>query len=247
MLPSLRRIRREAEEVGWFDTVTVVDEHFFDRDYFHLVKPTLHMRGFGYWRWKSYVVKRKLYEMNKDDILLYLDAGSSLNVYGTKRFNEYLNLISDNDSGMLFFEQTGIKERAWTKMDLLAYAKYESNDDQLWAGGFMLRKTPSTIQFLNEWYDICNNHFELITDSPSKLPNDVTFVEHRHDQSAFSVIGRKFAAVVLPICETFTTDDYNIALRDYPFWATRKREFTWWGMKKMGLKKRFPKLFGNLY
>lgn len=247
MQPSLRRIEREARETGWFDTVTVINEHWFDKDYLQLVKPTLYMRGFGYMRWKSYVVRRKMKEIDDGDIIFYADAGCTINRNGHARFKEYIQLVNKNEAGMLFFEHEKEYERTWTKMDLLVYTNYQGNKKQLWSGGFILRKTPKTVDFSEKWYDLCNNHFELITDSPSILPNDPSFVENRHDQSALSVLGRKYDAVVLSVNENYTTGDFSKDLPLSPLWATRKRRFTWCGLKKMGLKKRFPKLFGKLY
>lgn len=247
MRPSLKRIKSEAEQTGWFDTITVVDQSYFDKEYMKLVRPTLHMRGFGYMRWKSYVVRRKLYEICENDILIFSDAGCTLNPCGGGRFQEYIRYVNDIESGLLFFVQEGLKERAWTKMDLLDYVGYKENTDQLWSGLFMVRKTPQAMQFAEQWYDLCNNHFNLITDTPSKLPNDPSFVENRHDQSALSVIGKKYNPQIVSANETYTTRDFATDLQDFPFWATRKRQFSWWGLKKMGLKKRFPKLFGKLY
>ena len=82
MRPSLERIKSEAEQTGWFDTITVVDQSSFDKDYMKMVRPTLHMRGFGYMRWKSYVVQRKLSEISNDDILVFNDAGCTINPNG---------------------------------------------------------------------------------------------------------------------------------------------------------------------
>ena len=132
-------------------------------------------------------------------------------------------------------------------MDLLDYAGHKGNTDQFCSGIFMIRKTSQAVQFAEQWYDLCNNHFDLITDTPSKLPNDPSFVENRHDQSALSVIGKRYNPKLISANETYTTGDFATDLRNYPFWATRKRQISWWGLKKMGLKKRFPKLFGKLY
>lgn len=247
MQPTLNRIKAEALNTGWFDSVSTVNEHFFDSEYLCLVKPTLHMRGFGYWRWKSYVIRRKMQEIAKDDIILYADAGCTINKNGYKRFREYIQLVENNKSGLLFFRQDGLKERAWTKADLLDYAGYLDNDDQLWGGGIFLRKTQDSVDFVEKYYELCNYHFELITDSPSILENDPSFVENRHDQSALSVIGKRYNAVIISSRETYTAGDFRKELIDFPIWANRNRKNTWWGLKKMGLKKRFPKLFGKLY
>lgn len=228
MTPSLRRIRKEAKNTGWFDTITVVDESYFDKSYMKMIKSTLHMRGFGYWRWKSYIVLKKLSEIAVNDILLYLDAGCTINPKGQARFAEYLKLVENNADGMLFFEQEGQLEKQWTKMDLIIHAKGNLNDNQIFAGIFMLKKQKSTMKLVNEWYDLCNNHFDLITDSPSIIPNDSSFVENRHDQSALSLLARKYNPILLNVLETWTNGDFLKDLSSFPFWATRNKQISKW-------------------
>ena len=51
----------------------------------------------------------------------------------------------------------------------------------------ILIKNNRTTEFIKEWYSImCNYH--LIDDTPSELKNDASFIEHRHDQSVFSLL-----------------------------------------------------------
>lgn len=245
--PMLKRIHANAKYTGWFESIETLSEKDFDRSYIRKYGKYFHMRGFGYWIWKSYIVKRRLSEINDGDVLLYADAGCTLNQLGAKRFREYICKLKDNDFGMLVFEQQGLIERQWTKGDLLKFTKNRGATAQFWAGAFMLRKTPTTIQFVDEYYDLCHNHFNLITDSPSVTPNAIDFIENRHDQSAFSCLAKRYSPVVVSADETFTKGDYSVELSDSPIWATRLREYTWYGLKKMSLKKRFPKLFGRLW
>lgn len=223
MKPSLRRIRKEAEYTDWFDTITVVDEDYFDKAYMEMIKPTLNLWGFGYWRWKSYVVLKKLNEINKDDLLVYLDVGCTINPVGKTRFEEYIESVEKNPDGMLFYEQKGLLEKQYTKMDLIVYTKGNLNDNQICSGLFILKKQESTIRLVNEWYDLCNNHFELITDSPSIIPNDPSFVGNRHDQSALSLLARKYNPVYIDALETWTSGDFSEDLSSFPFWATRNK------------------------
>ena len=41
-------------------------------------------RGYGYWLWKSYIVKKQLELMKEGDILLYADSGCVMNMNGKK-------------------------------------------------------------------------------------------------------------------------------------------------------------------
>jgi hypothetical protein len=41
-------------------------------------------RGGGYWIWKPYIIKKHLDKINDNDILIYMDAGCSININGKK-------------------------------------------------------------------------------------------------------------------------------------------------------------------
>lgn len=56
----------------------------------------------------------------------------------------------------------------------------------------MLKKTQKTIQIIQEWLEVFYKHFELIDDSPSRIPNLPEFRENRHDQSVWSVLNKKY-------------------------------------------------------
>jgi hypothetical protein len=47
-----------------------------------------------------------------------------------------------------------------------------------------------------KWYEVGTN-YHLIDDSPSKLPNDSRFEEHRHDQSIFSILRRQHGSDIM--------------------------------------------------
>ena len=64
------------------------------------------------------------------------------------------------------------------------------NSGQHEAGAIMLLICDSNYKLITEWYNIsCNYH--LIDDGVSKLPNLPNFIEHRHDQSVFSILTKK--------------------------------------------------------
>jgi hypothetical protein len=62
------------------------------------------------------------------------------------------------------------------------------------AGYFLLfRKTPVSIAFVDEWLRACEDP-RIVTDLDNTLgqPNHPTFTNHIHDQSAFSILFKKF-------------------------------------------------------
>jgi len=154
-------------------------------------------KGYGYWLWKAYLIKKTMKEINDNDIIVYTDAGCEWNINGYKRFQEYINILNNSESNILSFHLEHL-EKTWTKMDLInelnAYDKL--NTLQMVGGIFLIKKSEKTVAFIEEWCNLmCNYHF--LDDSPSILPNDPSFIEHRHDQSCFSLLCKKYGSIVL--------------------------------------------------
>lgn len=247
--PMLKRIRQEAIDSNFFDIIKTYNEKSFDKKYWKKYKNRFKLRrGYGYWMWKSYLVKRELENMSNDDILIYMDAGCTINKNGVKRFHEYLSYVKKTKCGILAFLQESFIENVYTKSDLFNYIGCLNNKNitetpQFWAGSFIIRKCDYSVSFISKWYDLCHNHFYLITDSPSLIKNSSDFIENRHDQSAFSVLLKSFyKPYIISYKENHTDGDFYIDLSDYPIWATRKKSFTWWELKKRGLIKRFKNI-----
>jgi hypothetical protein len=148
-------------------------------------------RGYGYWLWKPYLIKKTMQNMNKGDILLYLDCGCELTC---KIKNELIKCIDIVKTDYIIGTLTKI-EREWNKMDLLI--KLDMNNDmylntnQRQAGTNMFLVCDKTIKLVNEWYTI-GSEYHYIDDSPSIIPNG-KFIEHRHDQSIFSLLTKKYS------------------------------------------------------
>lgn len=241
---SQKRIAREAKEICFFDYIFVGDERVFEPWYFKKYKDRWTERGFGYWQWKSYLIRRVMDRMEDGDYLVYADAGCTLNPRGIPRLKEYLQMVTDDESGILGFNQH-FREAEWTKADLFAYfnelnnPKY-LNHGQVAATCIILQKKTNSQQLIDEWFYIMHSHHNLASDSTSNIPNDPDFKVNRYDQSVFSLLMVKYNGVELPVEEIFTEGDWE-ELKDYPIWATRKR------MKKRTWQKeinyRIKKLF----
>ena len=65
------------------------------------------------------------------------------------------------------------------------------NDKQRQAGLILFYVCDEVIQFVNEWYTLSSDYHNL-DDSPSILENSAGFREHRHDQSIFSLLTKKY-------------------------------------------------------
>ena len=193
---SIARVKRQAEELPFNRVITYNEEElrgmsdFWER---HKSFIESNPRGFGYWLWKPYLVHKTLTSMRDGEILVYMDAGASLHS-NVGQFNELIRQVSTNSSGIISWVLNFTKEKSWTKYDLIDYLDAETlwNKDveQLHATFFILKNTESVRSLIHKWYEVGSN-YHLIDDSPSKLPNDSTFREHRHDQSIFSILRRQ--------------------------------------------------------
>ena len=204
-----RRIQRQAQKMGVFgDRIRIFDENSLDADFCEKMKGRLipGSRGFGYWCWKPQIILQVLREMPEGDVLLYADIGCHLNPKGRKRLEEYRQYAVEH--GIVAFQSRALgeaarsdlslhflPERQWTKMDLLQYFGVSGRRDILdsgqMGGTIVAAATAATRRFMEEWRECFYEHFELVDDTPSKLPNAPDFVENRHDQSVFSVLCKK--------------------------------------------------------
>ena len=149
-------------------------------------------RGFGYWLWKPYIIQKNMQYMQNGDILLYLDCGCELS---SGKRSELLKCMDVVKTDKIVYTRTGNKEKEWTKMDLLLKLDMNKaeylNSNQLQAGAILFLVCDETRCLVDEWYKIaCNYH--NIDDSPSLSKNLDGFKEHRHDQSIFSLLIKKY-------------------------------------------------------
>lgn len=211
--------------IGYTDKDLIDDTDFWSR---HGSFIQNNERGYGYWIWKSYLTKKTLEQMSDNDIVVYIDAGCTINPYGKERLLEYFDLVNKSECGNLSITQR-YSELAWTKSEIFNY--YEVQNDtrvvdtnQLLGGVFVIRKCDHTVDLVNKWYAGCSN-YQLIDDSIS-LTNHKSFRENRHDQSIFSIIRKKYGTITTEFNETmfaFARGGWAKAGHKYPIWATRIR------------------------
>jgi hypothetical protein len=80
-------------------------------------------------------------------------------------------------------------------MDLFTYLNMNNekylNSIQHQASALCILKCDKTYNLIKEWYNISCN-YNLLDDSTNIYINDYTFREHRHDQSIFSLLTKKY-------------------------------------------------------
>lgn len=150
-------------------------------------------RGYGYWLWKPYLIKKTMSKMKTGDVLLYLDCGCEIDKRKSEYIKKYFELIKRDK---IIGTETGWFEYQYNKMDFLISMNKKTNlaflnSKQRQAGAVMFFVEERTSKLVNLWYKIgCNYH--LIDDTPSMHKNVKGFIEHRHDQSIFSTLTKTF-------------------------------------------------------
>lgn len=145
-------------------------------------------RGYGYWLWKPYLIKHTMQFMDENDVLFYCDTDF---IFRENNFNE---LLKDVKKCKIIGSSTGRKELTWNKMDTINRIGVEisENDIQIQAGILLISVCKETRTLVEEWYSICcENTYKYLDDTPSSKLNHSSFIEHRHDQSIFSLLLKK--------------------------------------------------------
>lgn len=190
------RLINQANNLQIFDNIKLFnfdnlkDDDLFWKQHKDFIKNN--PRGFGYWIWKPYILMKTIEQMKDNDILLYLDAGCEIDISEKDYFKECLEIVKkDYIVGTL--GKTNVEESC--KMDLLLlldmnYNKFlKTKMHQAGANLFLI--CDKTRKLINEWYNLCCN-YHLINDDQSLNKNLELYKEHRHDQSIYSLLTKKY-------------------------------------------------------
>lgn len=149
-------------------------------------------KGNGYWLWKVYFCIKVLDELSDGDYMVYADAGG---YYYTNSVREVVNYMGEKKLWLVYYDQPWI-EKHYTKRD--AFVLMDCDDvnytesTQCHSGLFVMKKCREAEAFLNEWLKFAKDD-RILTDLPNKCgkENYEGFLEHRHDQSIFSLLCKK--------------------------------------------------------
>jgi hypothetical protein len=192
------RLINQVDDLKIFNNIKLYSKDDLENDinFWSLHKDFIlsNSRGFGYWIWKPYLIKKNMDEMKDNDILLYLDCGCEIDISEKEYFLDYLEKVK-SDYIIGSFGKTLVENSC--KMDLLYELDINNNDNDILkskmhqAGTILMLVTTNTRNLINKWYELCCN-YHLIDDSPSIINNLDTFQEHRHDQSIYSLLTKKY-------------------------------------------------------
>lgn len=221
-----KRICKEAENTGWFDTIKSYEPEDLSKEFKEKYKDILQQKRIaGYGIWRPYIISQRLKEINENDILIYLDAGCTINQCGKHRFDKYIELLNTNECGVISFQMPHI-EKAYTTREIFEYFNLSLNSDnantgQILDGILVMKKNKQLSHQIEQWNNVLNVNPLLFTDYYNGK-QEKYFNDNRHEQSVFSII-RKMNNPILLNDETWFTPFGNQTSMGYPFWATRKR------------------------
>lgn len=167
-----------------------IDQEFWQRN-----KEILEAkRGNGYYLWKPYFLNKAYKELGEDDYLIYTDSGA---IYVNKI--QYLIECMNRQKVdiMVFSLPHDMLERKYTKRDafvLMDCDSLEYADTTQTIGGYVvLRKSKFVEDFLAEDLTYAQDP-RIITDSSNVMGKDnySGWIDHRHDQSVFSLMTKKY-------------------------------------------------------
>ncbi len=189
---SKTRLVNEAREVGIFDKIRPYSPDDLPKK---ITQNPLYQspKGGGYWIWKPYIIGHALSELNDNDILIYTDAGCSVNKH--KEWEKYLDLMKNHD--ILVFRINCIN-REYTKHKVIDL--FTPTNGHMWKNMYMvagtvlfIKKTPFSVHFIAEWESLCLNS-ELVSDviCEERKFEQKYFIDHRHDQSLLTALIYKY-------------------------------------------------------
>lgn len=209
------RLLCQANRSRVFDTIIMYNENFLknDHEFWNQHKDFIknNSRGYGYWIWKPYIIKKTMENLKDGDYLLYLDNGCEIGKNNLHSFSDLFDIAKRD----LIVATTTHHEKDWCKIDLLLeldmiHDKYLHDSPQRQAGEIMFYVCDKTRDLVNKWYELCCN-YHLLDDSPSNVTEFDCFIENRHDQSIFSLLTKKY--------EIFS----NHSLNEFPIFYNRNR------------------------
>ena len=200
----LKLLEREANESGYFDEVAVYTQDNLPASPSQKQFMETHPRGYGFWIWKTLVLRDMMKKAAPDDVIFYADAGCGISTTpaARARFAEWIHDMRTHPSHRLSFQMVHIEE-TWTKADLFEFMGcdepcYRKSGQQI-AGIQAYLNTPGNHDFLREHLRIASaDGFHYLNDEPSRTPNAPTFRDHRHDQSILSLLFKSAGSVSYP-------------------------------------------------
>lgn len=179
--------------------------------------------AYGFWIWKSFLISELMKSIPEDEIICYADMGCSFNIDGKQRICEYY--FSVVERGSLCFELP-YPEKRFTKLDtyfrVFPDDRNHLNTNHRCGTVYFLKNNQINRNIIEEFKSISvEDNYHYIDNSQSLMLDDSCGnVEHKFDQSIFSLLSKKYDFYCIPD-ETYWHPNWHIEGKKYPIWATR--------------------------
>lgn len=189
------RLTKQANETGWFDSVTTYSEKDLPLWAATKYKEILQLpRGGGYWIWRYPLLRKKIEEIKENEFVLFLDSDMSFKNYSY--LTDWATRLQEANEGILFFAQPWAEEH-WTTEHIFRAFNISINNTsirksgQLHAGVQLLRKCHDLEDYFQLVFSVVDKDPWLITDKYNEETKNLSvtpdFQDNRHDQSISSV------------------------------------------------------------
>jgi len=236
---AVNRLGREARRTDSFTSIFTYTDSSLYREYpdLRLEIESLSRRfvkGYGLFIWKILLIQKILNKIPENSVLLYLDAGCTLNLANPaaqERFHKYLEFLEKQEilafqlKDGQFHDSTSFCELNWSMgglMNHLELTEKERHSNQIESGVIFFRNNQISREFVSFWLSLARkNDYEYIRES-AIMEGNQQIGQNRHDQSVFSCLYKKFG--YLPLSnETYFKNSWETNGSEFPIWATRNR------------------------
>lgn len=148
-------------------------------------------RGAGYWLWKPLLILQSLLEANDGEVVMYADTASTFIADAAP----LLELAERQDVVGFALNGQGLQEFQWTKRDAFRILGAEGlqKTQQVATSFVIVRRSIASLSFISQWLTYAQDA-RALTDDPNVLGGDnyPGWRDHRHDQSLFSLLHKKW-------------------------------------------------------
>jgi hypothetical protein len=229
---AAERIGREASGTGIFKSIhthnlSTLRDLYPDFWRTHGAFIIKQRRGLGYWLWKPLLICDVLSKIRENDFLVYLDAGCEILPRTAADLIDLLPTEPQKHLTILPIPRCAIVQ--YTNSYCLARidggTRYASRL-QIAANMLFIRNGAQCRSLTKEWLDLAlADDYGYIRDRPDEKEHP-EFIEHRHDQSIFSLLVYSFneqGRIGLKVLE-YNRPDWELGYEfDFPIRASRNR------------------------
>lgn len=181
---------RMAKIFGSFDKIISYGPNDIDKQFYERNKRTLDVpKGAGLFLWKPYFISRTLENANEGEYVFYVDSGFFI----TGTIDRLIKELDKSGQDIMAFS-TYYPEEQWTKRRLFENMGCSGPDysktNQFMATMSLIRNSQASRSFFSELVELSMD-CENISDASDDEANPANFIEHRYDQSIFSLLCKK--------------------------------------------------------